>query len=42
VKELTDAKSENYEALAEIYFIQFHLDKQLRDAANYAKVSVVE
>ncbi len=37
VEEITDVNSEHYDDIAIHYFIQYHLHKQLLDAANYAR-----
>lgn len=37
IEEITDIKSDHYDDIAIHYFIQYHLHKQLRDAATYAR-----
>jgi 4-alpha-glucanotransferase len=37
IKKLVRSKADIHEEIAIYYFIQFHLDKQLREAANYAR-----
>jgi len=37
LNELTSPKSENYDDVAIHYFIQYHLDRQLKEASDYAR-----
>lgn len=37
LKELTSVHADTYEEIAFYYFLQYHLDQQLRDAADYAR-----
>jgi 4-alpha-glucanotransferase len=37
IKKLTDVKSETYDSIAFWYFIQFHLDLQLKEASEYGR-----
>lgn len=37
LKKLTGAKAEHYDEIAFHYYLQYHLDRQLREAADYAR-----
>jgi len=37
ILKLSNSKSESYNEIAFFYFLQFHLDRQLSDAVNYAR-----
>lgn len=37
ITKLTDPKAKNYDEIAFFYYLQFHLDKQLNEAVDYAR-----